>query len=182
MEHNNRKISYYILENKLNIENIMKDYTNYISAIIKNNTNTLSTEDVEEIILDVFMALWKNQYKLDFNKSMSAYISGITNNLIKYKLRQRKSIACDIDEFESQIIDFGNVELSVIQNEQEKIISRKLDLLNKDDKDIFIEYYYSIKSIKELSILFNMSESKIKSKLFRARKKLRKFLKDKEDV
>ena len=66
-----------------------------------------------------------------------------------------------------------------MQNEREKIISKELDLLNLNDKEIFIEYYYSQKSIKEISIMFNMSESKIKSKLFRIRKKLKKVLKDK---
>ena len=148
MEHNNIKISSYISDNKLDIENVMKDYTNYISTIIRNNARILSNEDIEEIILDVFMALWKNQYKLDFNKSMSAYISGITNNLIKYKIRQRKSSDTNIDDFENQIIDLDNVELSVIKNERETIISNELDLLNSIDKDIFIEYYYSQKSIK----------------------------------
>ena len=174
MEHNNIKISSYVSDNKLDIENVMKDYTNYIYTIIRNNARILSNEDIEEIILDVFMALWKNQYKLDFNKSMSAYIS-----LIKYKLRQNKNVNSNIDEFENQIIDLDNVELSVIKNERETIISKELDLLNSNDKDIFIEYYYSQKSIKEISIMFNMSESKIKSKLFRIRKKLKKILKEK---
>ena len=179
MEHYNKKISSYISDNKLDMENVIKDYTNYVSTIIRNNASILVTEDIEEIILDVFTALWKNQYKLDFNKSMSAYISGITNNLIKYKLRQKKNVNSNIDEFENQIIDLDNVELSVIKNERETIISKELDLLNSNDKDIFIEYYYSQKSIKEISIMFNMSESKIKSKLFRIRKKLKKALKEK---
>ncbi len=179
MEYYNNKISSYIFDNKLNIEKVMKDYTNYIYTIIRNNSNIFSNEDVEEIILDVFMSLWKNQYKLDINKSMSAYISGITKNLIKYKIRQNKSNNSNIDEFENEIIDLTNVELSVIQNEREKIISNELDLLNINDKNIFIEYYYSQKSIKEISIIFNMSESKIKSKLFRIRKRLKKVLKDK---
>ena len=121
MEHYNKKISSYISDNKLDMENVIKDYTNYVSTIIRNNASILVTEDIEEIILDVFTALWKNQYKLDFNKSMSAYISGITNNLIKYKLRQKKNVNSNIDEFENQIIDLDNVELSVMQNEREKI-------------------------------------------------------------
>ena len=179
MEHNNKKISSYISDNKLDIESVLKDYTNYISTIIRNNAPILMPEDVEEIILDVFMALWKNQYKLDFNKSMSAYISGITNNLIKYKIRQKKYIDINIEDFENQIIDLDNVELSIIKNENEKIISKELDSLKLIDRDIFIEYYYSQKSIKEISLMFNMSESKIKSKLFRTRKKLKKVLKDK---
>lgn len=87
----NEKIYTYIENNKLQMEKIMETYNNYISTIIGNSHINLSNEDVEEVILDVFLTLWKNQNKLDINKSMSAYISGITKNLIKYKYRQCKN-------------------------------------------------------------------------------------------
>lgn len=74
----NEKIYTYIENNKLQMEKIMETYNNYISTIIRNSHINLSNEDVEEVILDVFLTLWKNQNKLDINKSMSAYISGIT--------------------------------------------------------------------------------------------------------
>lgn len=171
------KIHMYMLDSQLDIEKIIKDYTNYIYTIIRNSYSNLSNEDIEEIILDVFMTLWKNQFKLDINKSMAAYISGITKNLIKYKKRQIKNINDNIEDFEDKIMDITNIELVVMQNEREKIISNELEKLKQEDKEIFIEYYYSQKSIKEISIIFNMSESKVKSKLFRTRKKLQKILK-----
>ena len=71
----------------LNIELAMKDYNNYIYKIIKNKYNNFSDEDIEEIILDVFLTLWNNQNKLDINQKMSSYIAGITKNLIKKKYR-----------------------------------------------------------------------------------------------
>ena len=162
-------------QDKLLMEEIMGDYTNYIYTIIRNFSINLSKEDIEEVMLDVFLTLWKNQYKLDVNKSMSAYISGITKNLIKYKYRQSKSIA-NIEDYEEQLIDFDNIELILTQNEKEKIISNELDMLKREDREIFIEYYYDGKSIKEISKIYNMSESKVKSKLFRVRKRLNKVL------
>ena len=169
-------ISAYFDKNQLLIEKIVNDYNNYIRTIIKNSTISLSNEDTDEIVLDVFMALWKNQSKLDRNKSMSAYISGITNNLIKYKFRQNKTHE-NIEDFEDVSNDMNNIELISIQNEKEIIISNELDNLKTEDRQIFIEYYYSQKSIKEISYTLNMSESKIKSKLFRIRKRLYKTLK-----
>ena len=68
------------------------------------------------------------------------------------------------------------MELVSIHNEREKIIYTELDNLKSEDKDIFIEYYYSGKSVKEIGIMFNMSKSKVKSKLFRMRKRLFKVL------
>ena len=84
---NNQKIDNYMNGKILNIELAMKDYNNYIYKIIKNKYNNFSDEDIEEIILDVFLTLWNNQNKLDINQKMSSYIAGITKNLIKKKYR-----------------------------------------------------------------------------------------------
>ena len=176
LEIKNRKISTYIEHDKLLTEKVIKDYMNYIYTIIMNAPVNLSQEDIEEIFIDVILTLWKNQNKLDINKSMSAYISGITKNLIKYKCRQ-KNFYLNIDDYEEQLSDLKNIDIAIEENEREKIISNELETLKEDDRTIFIEYYYSEKSIKEISIIFNMSESKIKSKLFRIRKKIKKALK-----
>ena len=88
----NRNIGDYFEDNQLQIENLMKDYTNYILTIIRNFSITLSEEDIEEIMLDVFLALWNNQEKLIRECNMSAYIGGITKNLIKKKYKKIKNI------------------------------------------------------------------------------------------
>lgn len=176
MKVEDRKIYTYIENNKLQMEKIMANYSNYISAIIRNSYIELSSEDVEEVLLDVFLTLWKNQEKLDINKSMSAYISGITKNLIKYKYRQCKENQ-NIEEYEEKLIDSLNIEIMILQNEIQNVIAEELEKIKQEDKEIFIEYYYDDKSIKEISKIFNMSESKIKSKLFRVRKRLNKVLK-----
>ena len=85
MKVKDNKIYTYIEDGKLQIERIMQDYSNYIKTIIINSYINLSSEDMEEVLLDVFVVLWKNQNKLDINKSLSKYISGVTKNLIKYK-------------------------------------------------------------------------------------------------
>ena len=176
MKVEDRKIYTYIENNKLQMEKIMANYSNYISTIIRNSYIELSSEDVEEVLLDVFLTLWKNQEKLDINKSMSAYISGITKNLIKYKYRQCKENQ-NIEEYEEKLIDSLNIEIMILQNEIQNVIAEELEKIKQEDKEIFIEYYYDDKSIKEISKIFNMSESKIKSKLFRVRKRLNKVLK-----
>lgn len=176
MKVEDRKIYTYIENNKLQMEKIMANYSNYISTIIRNSYIELSSEDVEEVLLDVFLTLWKNQDKLDINKSMSAYISGITKNLIKYKYRQCKENQ-NIEEYEEKLIDSLNIEIMILQNERQNVIAEELEKIKQEDKEIFVEYYYDDRSIKEISKIFNMSESKIKSKLFRVRKRLNKALK-----
>lgn len=65
------KISNFKCGNELNIEKIINEYSNYLFKIIKNICgNFLQIEDIEEIILDVFMAVWKNKEKLDEEKNV----------------------------------------------------------------------------------------------------------------
>lgn len=174
---NNQKIYNYMDGKILNIELAMKDYNNYIYKIIKNKYNIFSDEDIEEIILDVFLTLWNNQNKLDINQKMSSYIAGITKNLIKKKYRTNNNDE-NIEDYENKIIDINNIEINFIQREKSRIINSELNSLKLEDKNIFIKYYYWGQSIKEeISNSLNISESKVKSKLFRTRKKLHKVLK-----
>ena len=69
------------------------------------------------------------------------------------------------------------MEVILSHNEKRNIITEELKKVKKEDSEIFIEYYYDDRSVKEISKIFNMSESKIKSKLFRVRKRLKKALK-----
>lgn len=176
MEVKNRKIYNYMSNNILKIEDIMNDYTNYIYTIIRNSYVNLPDEDVEEIVLDVFLTIWNNQSKLDINKKLSSYIVGITRNLIKKKYRDY--ITNDnIEDYEEQLVDLTNIELRFSKNEKQKVILNELEKMKNEDKEIFIQYYYEERNIKEISKIFNISESKVKSKLFRIRKKLKKVLK-----
>ena len=164
----------YIKDSSLDIESIMSDYTRYIWNIIK-SSSSLKKEDIEEIISDVFITLWNNQYKLDINKKMSTYIFGITKNLIKKKYRDIQ-IDNNIEDFEEKLIAIENIELSCQDNEIEKIIIDELEKMKKEEKEIFISFYYYSRKIKEISIEFNISESKVKTKLHRIRKKIKKAL------
>lgn len=177
MEIKNRKIYSYIDQNKLKIEEIIKDFSNYVYTIIRKSYINLPNEDIEEILLDVFFTVWHNQDKLDINKSMSAYIGGITKNLIKKKYRNIKKTD-NIYEYENQLIDLSNIEMLFVEDEKRKIMFNQIEKLKKEDKEVFIKYYYEEKSISEIAKIYNMSESRIKSKLFRIRKKLKKHLKE----
>ena len=139
MEVKNNKICTYIKNDKLEIEKIMQDYTNYIYTIIRNYSANLSKEDMEEITLDTFLTLWNNQTRLNINNKMSSYVGGITKNLIKKKYRKIK-INDNLDDYEEKLIDLTNIELIFSKNEKNKIILNELEKAKLEDKEIFIKY------------------------------------------
>ena len=86
-----KELENYIINEKIDLDKIVDDYTPYLRTIIQNMVNNnLPEEDKEEIILDTFFILWK-RYKENYSiESLSSYMAGITRNLVKEKLRTLK--------------------------------------------------------------------------------------------
>jgi len=170
------KISEYYKNNELDLEKVIDEYSGYVYKIVENMAiEYLSKEDVEELISDTFVVLWKNREKLDITKDLSPYIAGITKNLVREKSRVIK-INSNIDDYENIIHDFFKIDMFCEQREKIAIIDKALKNMKKIDIEIFELYYYSSMKYNEISGVLNVSEFTIKSKLFRIRKKIKKEL------
>ena len=157
----------------MELEKIVNKYTNYLYTTVTNMSyGNLSFEDIEEIISDVFFIFWKNKEKFDTSKKLNLYLAGIAKNLIKSKYR-KIHINSNIEDYESILIDNYDISYNYEQIEKTRIIEDSLNCMQKEDKDMFVLYYYFSKSIKEIANELNCSEFKIKSKLFRIRKKIK---------
>ena len=136
----------------------------------------LNKEDKEEIISEVFFILWKNNKKLDYNKALSSYIAGITRNVVKEYLRTIKP-NCNISEYENNLYSYDKID--IIDNNIEEIhkIENKLKKMKEIDRTIFLDFYYSSKSIKDIAKEKNISQFSVKQRLYRIRNKIRKEVK-----
>lgn len=163
---------YYKVSNQIDWDKIIDDYTPYINTIINNMADSLSYEDKEEILLDTFFMLWKNQDNILY--SLKAYIVGITKNLIKEKLRKRH-ITYNISDYEEILTDCEN-NIDMEERPEIIIIEKLFKTLKEIDFKIVNMFYYSSKSIKEIAKELNMSEFNVKTRLYRVRKKIKKEL------
>lgn len=171
----NKKIEHYMSNGELDLEEVIKDYSAYISKIIDNMSKGFIDEaDKEEIVLDVFFILWKNTCKLDIYKNLSSYLAGITRNTVKLFFSKNKIKYESISDYENNLymsddFNFFDEDYNLIAK-----IEQKLDMMKKIDKEIFIEFYYSSKSIKDIAKKLKMSEFSVKQRLYRIRKKIKK--------
>ena len=83
-----------------------------------------------------------------------------------------------IDDYENDIITHINIEELAENNEKSKIVSESLSKLKELDRKIFITFYYNQKKIKEIAKIFKISEAKVKIILYRARKSIKRTLKE----
>ncbi len=170
-------IRFYFIKNELNIKQIVNDYSKYVFTIVKNMTkNLLSDEDIEEIISDVFLAVWKNQKKLKRDMPLKPYLSVVTRNIVKNALKSNKNLF-NLLELQEDIKANFDVNFILELQEETKIISNELDKM-KDDSKIFIMFYYYGKKVKEISKELGYTQFNVNTKLHRIRKRIKKALEE----
>ena len=175
----NEKISELKINNEINMEKIINEYSNYLLAVIKNICgNFLSDEDIEEILLDVFLALWKNREKLDEDKPIKPYISSIAHNLTKKKMTDIYKVYDIAPLEENTIIDLTNFDFIIDNKLQKEELNYILKELSNEDYQIFTLFYYNSYKVKQIANKLNISTVKVKTKLCRIRKKIKKKLKE----
>ena len=168
-------IESYIVDNQLDMPRVFDEYYHYVSKIIKNK-HTIKIEDEEEMIADVFFILWKNKERLDRKAVFSPYIAGITKRLIYRKYREL-SRTIEFSQYENEMISRFNVDSIVEQKEMNDCITKNLKALGDTEYEIFKKFYYEGKKVKQIAQEMNLSNSNVKTKLHRTRKKIKEILK-----
>lgn len=91
------------------------------------------------------------------------------------KLRSKgKDMQCG--ELMEDILSCGDIENDMENAEQLAIISDGLERLSKQDKEIFIRFYYYGERLAAISGKMGITENACKTRLSRTRKKLREYL------
>lgn len=162
-----------------------KKYGNYCRSIALHILKSM--EDSEECVNDTWMKAWDSMppKRPDF---LSAFLGKITRNISisRYRMNHaRKRGSGEVDlllmELEECLPSAKSVEEEIEGKETAAAIDRFLYGIDEESRNIFIRRYFFVDSIKEITKRFGISESKVKSQLFRTRNKLRDHL-EKEGI
>jgi len=157
-----------------------KKYGRYCFSIANNILQ--NNEDAEECVNDTYIKTW-SVIPPQRPVILRAFLGKITRNLSlnKYKgqraqKRGGNNIALIYGELEDCIPSNDNVETEYETGVIIEIINSYLLSLESENRIIFVRRYWYADSISTISAHFQMSESKVKSMLFRARNNLKKHL------
>ncbi|MNO17211.1 RNA polymerase factor sigma-70 [compost metagenome] len=159
-------------------------YGAYCRVIAKNIISNFS--DVEECENDTYLAAW-NAIPPNLPRNFPVFLGRITRNIALDKYgyntakKRNREFEVILTELEECVASPDTVETEYEDGEVANLINQFLYGIDKQARNIFIGRYWYSYSIEELSMRFNMSSSKVKSILFRTRKKLRAHL-NKEGV
>lgn len=140
-----------------------------------------NAQDTEECVSDTYLALW-DAIPPARPKPFSAYIAKVTRNLAMKRLEYRNAAKREseaevsFEELSACLIFPGGPEEILDEKILRECIVKFLESQDRESRNIFLRRYFFFDSVKEISQRYGMTESKVKSRLMRARTKLRVHL------
>ncbi|MGB5243853.1 MAG: sigma-70 family RNA polymerase sigma factor [Lutimonas sp.] len=137
-------------------------------------------EDAEELSQDSFIKAYQklNTFKGDAKFSTWLY-SIVYRNSISF-LRKKKIDYTDLNSVSFKIAEDSQVSdpINMLKfEEQKKYVQKAIDRLPEIDAFLVTLFYLNESSVEEIEEITGLSNSNVKTKLFRARKKLQESLK-----
>lgn len=132
-------------------------------------------DSAKDIVQDSFVKVLDKIYTFRNDSKFSTWLYRIVFNQSLAFLKQEKT--------KNSRMKLENIEVEYIPNlgnEEEDIqkLYHAIELLEDNDKNILLLFYYAEKSVKEISIITGFSKSNVKVILHRTRKKLKTIIKN----
>lgn len=152
-------------------------YSGYVTAIICNlSRGLLSGADVEELAADVFAGLWRSAPRLRPQASLKPYLAQSARNAVRSRLRKWRGEILPLDE---TVAAGGKMpEDETILREQTEIINSAVEVMEEPDREIFLRFYFFGERVGGIADRMGLNLSTVKTKLRRARNRLREKLEE----
>lgn len=135
-----------------------------------------SHEDAEEVAMDSFLKAFQKIDSFKGESKFSTWLYTIVYREAITKVRKKTIDTAEVDDFVkdnySEDQDFPQLE-AMKEEEQKKYVRQAVDRLPEKDALIITLFYLNENSIEEIQQITDLTESNVKVKLFRARKKLK---------
>ena len=155
-------------------------YGSYCSTVARGILH--SPQDTEECVNDTWFRAW-NLMPDQRPQALSAFLGRITRNLALNRIKEKNRIkrgggeaALALDELAECIPGGSTPEEELEAKELETAIGRFVAGLSVPERNVFVLRYWYLAPIADISDRLSCSQGKIKSILFRSRKKLRVYL------
>lgn len=139
-------------------------------------------QTAEECENDAYMEAWRSIPPHEPRGYLYAFLARITRhislNCCRYRSRlKRSAFICELStELEQCIPAPDDVECRIEEMALGEAINGFLGTLNEEKRNIFVRRYWYLNSVADISKRFHLSQSKVKTTLFRCRGRLREYL------
>jgi len=145
-----------------------------VMAIVRNH------QTAEDLTQEAFVRAFNRLDKLREPHRFGPWLGSIATNLARDHLKKEKRFVWTSDIEQGNPSAQASVEEQLLEREKADTLRESLKSLSPEHYQVVILYYYYESTIEEISSMCAVSEGTVKSRLHRARKKLRSVLQDEE--
>ncbi len=157
------------------LDRAIADYTAYLSTVAWRALGPAARgEDVEEIVSDTFLALWRSREGLDPEKSLKAYLAAIARNRAADRLRASRTPCSPLSDAEEEPGPGPERELE--RRAFAAALHDAVSALPEVDRALVEGFYFEEEKLKDLAERLGLTPGGARTRLCRARKALKEML------
>lgn len=172
---------------KTELEQCIEEYGKDIYSFCRHLAGCV--QEADDLYQDTFLKAWELNKKIEYEKNPKSYLLSIALKLWKNRKRKyawRMRIAQVLSLTETSDIDLedpdsfpeSSIEEQILQKEENELVQKAVEQLPERFKAPVLLYYMEELSVEEIAGLLKIPAGTVKSRLFQARKRLKKELED----
>ncbi len=176
----NEIIDLYLARDEQAIKYTEDSYGKYCRTIIYRVLG--NDEETEECLSDTWLKAWQT-IPPTYPNHLGAYVSKIARNLAlnRYRYQHQKKREGDLvglclDELQDCIPSEDSPERALESKLLVELLNHFLEELPREERIMFVRRYFYLDSVAEVADYLGCSEGKVKTTMYRTRKKLQEYL------
>lgn len=157
---------------RLALNQAMEFYTPYLSSVVWRTLGPGAVaEDVEEVISDTFLSLWRSRDSLEAERGVRPWLAAVARNRAINRLRTAPPASLPLMEAELHGGPRPDEELE--RRMFADALRREVEALEPPDHELVLRFYYEGEKLKNIAGDLGLSVPAAKTRLHRARQKLK---------
>lgn len=154
----------------------MDAYTSYLSSVVWRAMGPAATaQDVEEVVSDAFLALWRHREELVPEKGVKSWLAAVARNRAIDRLRSSPLPSLPLDAAE-EAASGTSPDQELEQRMSAARLWAAVEQLGPPDDVLVTRFYYEGDKLKDIAAGLGLSVPAAKTRLCRARRKLKVIL------
>lgn len=157
------------------LDRVMDRFTPYLSTVVWNVMGlAASVQDVEEVVSDAYLSLWTHRDTLDPARGVKSWLAAAARNKAIDRMRTAPPPPLPLEDAEPTGGSSPEEELE--RKQFAAALLQAVEALPPPDDALVFRFYYEEERLKDIARDLGLSVPAAKSRLCRARQKLKEIL------
>ena len=137
-----------------------------------------SREEAEEAAQEIFFRAFKSLHRFSLDKRLLPWLYSIAVNYLRsaYARRRRREARIETGDGEMPDLRSTDPEKGALADSERAAVRQAVESLPANLREPVVLYYFEELNVEEIASILGIGEENVKSRLFRARRKLRQIL------